>query len=342
MTLQVLLSGCGGGDDTPASDGNEVTTTRACTEQNSYCISTANVTISQHANNKRAAASYLFDDGGPSSLAEAELFEKRGLRASFYIIPGQVNAGDWGKWRALSNAGHEIGNHSLTHSHLLDDPGLSDAALRREIEQAHDAIASGIGSPPIAFVFPGNHYNERSLAIVRERHIIARVPNFSEHMLYKQVNLGSDSLLSDVNHRLNVAIENGGWFVAAGHGIDGSGYSPIPSSTLEAHLDHALLKKNDLWIDTFSNVARYRYCRSKTAITYRKNGAEWSISTTRPMDDRGLCNTPLTLVVPLTTELDQALSLQQSSSGAIQEVPAGVRQIVTDIIPGDTIIIKAL
>lgn len=63
------------------------------------------------------AVSLTFDDGMPSQLERAvPLLKDHGLTGTFYINP---RGDDWKSklepWRAVAQAGHEIGNHTVNH-----------------------------------------------------------------------------------------------------------------------------------------------------------------------------------------------------------------------------------
>lgn len=66
----------------------------------------------------QAAVSLTFDDGGPTQLSRAiPLMDKRGLRGSFYLCPrGDDYAKQLAPWVEVAKRGHEIGNHTLSHT----------------------------------------------------------------------------------------------------------------------------------------------------------------------------------------------------------------------------------
>jgi len=84
------------------------------------------------------AVSLTFDDGGLSQLEKAiPEMNKRGLRGTFYLIP---QGNDWRErlspWKAVAAAGHEIGNHTLSHTcpstlGLGGGRGLEDQTLEQ-------------------------------------------------------------------------------------------------------------------------------------------------------------------------------------------------------------------
>ena len=64
------------------------------------------------------AVSLTFDDGHPSQLSKAvPMLDRAGLRGTFYLNP---RGDDWRKtlapWTDVARRGHEIGNHTLSHT----------------------------------------------------------------------------------------------------------------------------------------------------------------------------------------------------------------------------------
>ena len=65
----------------------------------------------------QAALSLSFDDGRESQLALAiPIMKEYGLLGTFYIKPGGDNwKTQFAPWREVAQAGHEVGNHTLSH-----------------------------------------------------------------------------------------------------------------------------------------------------------------------------------------------------------------------------------
>jgi len=84
----------------------------------------------------------------------AELFEKVGVRATFFVV-GQDLADDVSRSvvRQLHAAGHEIANHSQTHHY--DFARLSRQQKTEEIARAGEAIERTTGQRPVGFRAPG-------------------------------------------------------------------------------------------------------------------------------------------------------------------------------------------
>jgi len=103
-----------------------------------------------------------FDDGWESDYIKAfpEL-EKRGFRATFYIVTGYVgrkNYMDWVQIKELKRKGMEIGSHSVTHPCLLD---LDKDTILQEITQSKQVLEDHLGEPVESFGVPYAFVNRR-------------------------------------------------------------------------------------------------------------------------------------------------------------------------------------
>jgi peptidoglycan/xylan/chitin deacetylase (PgdA/CDA1 family) len=88
--------------------------------------------------------------------------KQRSLKATFFIV-GQDAALTRNQmlFRAISDAGHEIGNHSFHHEPWLHLHSMRDIAL--EIGQAEEAIQRATGQTPLGFRGPGYSLSEATL-----------------------------------------------------------------------------------------------------------------------------------------------------------------------------------
>ena len=64
------------------------------------------------------AVSLTFDDGTASQREKAiPEMDKRGLRGTFYLCPQGDNWREtFSPWKAIAATGHEIGNHTMSHT----------------------------------------------------------------------------------------------------------------------------------------------------------------------------------------------------------------------------------
>lgn len=97
-----------------------------------------------------------------------EIFDRLGIRITFFIV-GADAADDRNTThlRALTVAGHEVGNHSFEHEPWLHQ--YSPEQVRKELGHAHEAIRAATGQAPIGFRGPGFSWSPDVLAAVAEQ-----------------------------------------------------------------------------------------------------------------------------------------------------------------------------
>ena len=115
----------------------------------------------------RGALSLTFDDGNETQLKRAiPIMEERGLRGTFYMSPrGDQWRETLEQWRGAYDAGHEIGNHSLTHPHMNK---LDAAGVQAELTKLDDEIEAIIGKRCTLFRAPFGEYNDTVILAARE------------------------------------------------------------------------------------------------------------------------------------------------------------------------------
>ena len=67
--------------------------------------------------------------------------------------------------KALSDAGHEVMNHSNTHPHMTQ---LSEEKMQQELVECNKKIESVTGIKPILFRAPYGDYNDKVVQTIRE------------------------------------------------------------------------------------------------------------------------------------------------------------------------------
>lgn len=94
-----------------------------------------------------------------------EILAKYNVKATFFLV------GEWvDKYpesvKALSDAGHEIMNHSDTHPHMSQ---LSAAQMAEEIDRCNEKIENITGVKPKLFRAPYGEYNNTLIDVLAER-----------------------------------------------------------------------------------------------------------------------------------------------------------------------------
>ena len=107
-----------------------------------------------------------FDDGPhPKQTRQIlEVLDKYQIKATFFVIG--VNAKQYpGIVREVLDRGHEIGNHTYTHSHAA---GLDKATLERQILDCEKEIFLQSGRSPNLFRPPEGALNDDMRTVIRE------------------------------------------------------------------------------------------------------------------------------------------------------------------------------
>jgi len=124
---------------------------------------------------------FTFDDGwvGQADYAAPRL-ESRGWRGTFYLVPQWFGLRrDHERFmtidqaRAIALAGHEIGDHTMTHPHL---PTLSSEDVRREMVECQSFLAEKLGVAPERITSFASPFGDFDSAVVDQARTL-----FSSH-----------------------------------------------------------------------------------------------------------------------------------------------------------------
>lgn len=121
---------------------------------------------------ERAAVVVTMDDGDPSVIENAApIFARHGIPYAVYAVPGRIgqkNHMSKAQMRALSDAGAEIGSHTMTHRSVtsMDAQQLADELVRSRKE-----IEDITGRPVTSFAYPFGtlrDFDQRAADALRE------------------------------------------------------------------------------------------------------------------------------------------------------------------------------
>ena len=120
-----------------------------------------------------------FDDGYLDNLAACEELQKRGMRATWFVVSGSI--GHEPAWpadgrpngrllnaeelRNMQSAGMEIGSHAVSHIRLTE---ANDEQLRAELVDSKVAVETALGNEISSFAYPYGAWDERCANAVRE------------------------------------------------------------------------------------------------------------------------------------------------------------------------------
>lgn len=93
-----------------------------------------------------------------------DILEKYHVKATFFVVGGWVDNFPESV-KALSDAGHEVMNHSNTHPHMTQ---ISKEKMKEEVETCNQKIEQITGKRPTLFRAPYGDYNNDVVQAVRE------------------------------------------------------------------------------------------------------------------------------------------------------------------------------
>ncbi|MFW5741274.1 MAG: polysaccharide deacetylase family protein, partial [Myxococcota bacterium] len=309
--------------------------------QGSLDAGTGPVAIAAYLDDKPSAYSLTFDDNFRSQHeVVAPLLEAHGFRATFFLVVNRICEGDdpycygltWSDWQDVHGAGHEIGNHSLTH--WFDDPNTT---LEDNIVGAADILAARL-APPLTFAYPGSAREGTAQEIaymdslVLSRHIAWRQGNDENAAIVNRnyVNFGA-GCETDMNGVFDDLLAHAPsnkpphapmtWLIGLWHGVN-EGYCPVTEAALSQHVEYVAAHENAVWVAPFGDVVRYEMERKATAITVEQSSSSSVVfRASHGLDSR--FDVPLTFLVDTMGQAASSASAVWDDTG--QSVPATVK-----------------
>lgn len=270
--------------------------------------------ICKFKDDKKAALSLTFDDGTRDHLQYAlPLLERYGFKGTFYIIirrvPERVKDPSsrtgyltWDELRRFLKAGHEIGNHSLTHRRQLTrETNMED--VRREINAPIPIFREKLGIDVETFCYPGASSTREIEALVLEHHLGASRWRFPCG--------GSSFTLEKWSAFLDRTIAKGNDEAAMIHSIvpEAKGWMPFASlDQFDSFLREVKRRETDLWVDTYSAVVRYKRLRENSVLTILSENAD-------TMQCELRSDVPARLIRPLTVKYSGSDLLRVEQNG---------------------------
>lgn len=235
--------------------------------------------IAPYPNACSAALAMTFDDASLDHFDIAfPLLDQFHLKGTFFVLPGLTresresaflagsSAEKWGgvSWEELkkmSQAGHEIANHSWSHQKLTH---LSDTDLKADLDQSYEMISKKIGVAPVSFAYPWNISDERVKAAAHQKHLFTRD---EQHLALGAPGTDLKYFLDIIDHR----ILRGEKIIAMVHGIDKNELNPNRTFTVTENFFKEFLSElknraDSLWVDTFENIETYQTKAQNTKL----------------------------------------------------------------------------
>ncbi len=280
----------------------------------------------------------------------------RGIRMTWFLITAPIGGTDrpathatWERWREVQAKGHALESHSMTHLGGCDDMDTWKG-IEWEYAESLRLIGEKIGNgwKATGLAYPGGKNSSHNSEEVAARHVIAArggrgTPNPAQGIDYLNTcamsrhNIGTEPEhpWSNVFRLFGPAERNGayrGWAILFWHFIRENDEEYVASSrrSLDFYVDH----KDELWMGTFAEVARYgqeRETASLAAAGNAKDGFEITL-TDRMADD--LFDEPLTVKVRLPDDWTGVSATQAGKPvGAHVLEHEGARFALVDVVP---------
>lgn len=121
-----------------------------------YCVDTGD--------EKKIAISFDAAWGNEDTQTLIDILEKYNIKATFFVVGGWVDSFPESV-KALSDAGHEIMNHSDTHPYMTK---ISKEKIKKEVDACNDKIEKITGNRPTLLRAPYGDYNNDVVQTIRE------------------------------------------------------------------------------------------------------------------------------------------------------------------------------
>jgi peptidoglycan/xylan/chitin deacetylase (PgdA/CDA1 family) len=227
----------------------------------------------------KMSLSLTWDDARLSQVdSGTALLNRYNVKATFYVVPGTVEQRLDG-WKKAVAAGHEIGNHSLTHpctgnfpwsrSNALEDYTIDQ--MSKQLKEANAQINKLLGVTPKVFAYPcgqkfvGRGVNTHSYVPVVSRQFLSgrgwldegpNDPLFCDLAQITGMELDGKTF-DQVLKLIKNASESGKWLVFAGHEMGGGGEQTTNLEVLEKLIQYAQDPANKIWLAPVGTVSKY-------------------------------------------------------------------------------------
>ncbi|MCF0215187.1 MAG: carbohydrate-binding protein, partial [Fibrobacteraceae bacterium] len=231
-------------------------------------------------NGHDGAVSFTFDDGSTNQLDQlGSYFDANpDVKVTFFITGAMyAGAGDLSGYINMTKKGHEIGNHSKSHSNLTQG-----ANLQNEIS-GYKSTLQGKGIEVVSFATPYCASNATVETEMNKGHIANRNCAGAKYYAWgsepQWMNLSSNCYTNggantnNAKSYMGQAKSQKAWTVQLNHGVGTSDQYGISTNDMKSIMDEA--KKQGLWIAPFGYVAAYyraHFVIDKATSTNTGNG----------------------------------------------------------------------
>ncbi len=203
----------------------------------------------------KAAVSYTFDDSNSSQISHYDQLAALGVRFTFYLQTGKSESTN-AVWAKAAAAGHELGNHSKSHS---------SNATGEDVDAATQFIESRFGVKVWTMAAPNGAAGYTNVAKTRflinrgvANGLIGPNDNTDPFTLFCYIPpTGAQKAAFDA--QVNDARSAGKWRVVLVHGFSGGSdgaYQPVAFDQFSSSVT-AAKALGDVWIDSVVNIGAY-------------------------------------------------------------------------------------
>jgi len=223
------------------------------------------------------AVSFTFDDGNSSQITNYSKLQATGAKVTYFLVSGWSSASN-AIWKTAVTDGHEIGNHTKSHS--------STASLA-DLQAAEDTFKSSLSFTAFTMAAPNG---DASWASVAPNLMIAN-RGVSNGLIGPRDSTNAFSLpayipptgaaSSAMDSEVNAAKTANKWKIFCVHGFtgDSSAYQPVDLTNMTTTMSNAV--KNGLWADSMGNVAAY-WLGQKAISASATTSATWTLPANFP------------------------------------------------------------
>ena len=207
--------------------------------------------------------------------------DERGLRGTFYLAPKMDNWRAWLEpWTEVAAGGHEIGNHTLSHTcsrNFSDDTeakGLERSTLAEieaDVLEAEDRLQQVLPAPERTFAYPC-YQTAVGEGLTRESYVPMIARHFTAARTIGEYGFANSPINADLHYLacqnaehfraaeliglVQRAVNQGRWLIFAFHQIEG-GRLGIAEYEFIGLLDFLAQQKGRVWTAPVLDVAKF-------------------------------------------------------------------------------------
>jgi hypothetical protein len=234
---------------------------------------------------------------------------KKGIELSMEMSDEQGLS--WNSIKVYASKGYEFASHTVTHAHVTV---LDTTNIFYELEKSKQDIKDHLGEK-YCFTAEIPFGIEHPRAMKYALPFYAALRNLMTDPYMEEINRGyktqpglstkdyvqwqrgptSKTPLPLMKSWVDTVLAHDKiWLVLVFHGIDGMGYEALPHELLDTYFTYLKAHENDLWIATFSDVAKYMRERMSATVTAVQKQNSITVNLRHSLDTKDY-NVPLTL-----------------------------------------------